>query len=409
MQMYKGVPIITNKHPIEEREGVPHYVMNHIGWDEKYFIHRFRKEALAKINEIHSRKKTPIIIGGTHYYLNSLIFNNKTIETNENKQNSDSNIEVEGKGQLSKDMVDILNGPPEIIYQTLLSKDPKIAGKFHPNDTRRVRRALEIIFLTNKKTSEHYSEQLESVTNESSLNFNTLAFWVYSEKSILDKRLDDRVDKMLDNGGMDEIKELYYYYSSLPERPDCERGIWQVIGFKEFLPWLESGLSDDKLLKQSIIDMKTRTRQYAKRQIKWIKSLLAVDLLKESKHGYTNGGKLYLLDATDLKNWDDNVFQRGALITNDFLQNKACTIDQTPDTLRNMLPKEENTRDNEDKSTEWKHIKCEVCFNNDNSPLILIGDNQYKIHLNSKRHRSNLNRGKRKRDYEAWLAKNESK
>lgn len=394
MQMYKDAPIITNKHPIEERFGIPHHVMNHIEWNEEYFIHRFEQEANAAIKDILDRGKLPIIVGGTHYYLNSLLFDNKTIKY-------DDEITIDKSERLSKEQIEILDGPSEKVYEILKEKDPKIAEKFHPNDTRRIRRALEIIYTTNKKTSEHYQEQ--QVNSHSVLKYKTLPFWIYSEKPVLDKRLDDRVDKMLLNGGMDEIKQLYDYYQRMNPKPDCERGVWQVIGFKEFLPWLENGSGDVNLLKTSIEDMKTKTRQYAKRQIKWIKNNLSSDLSKESKYNYINGGKLFVLDATDLDHWNENVYERGIEITDSFLNNKD-EPPQLPDSLKDLIPINDIDINNEDpKSSQWEHITCDICRNSDDSPLILVGSKQYEIHLKSKRHKSNLQRGKRKREYEEWL------
>lgn len=396
MQMYKGAEIITNKHPIEEREGIPHHVMNHINWNEEYFIHRFEKEALATIDDIHSRGKLPIIVGGTHYYLNSMLFLNKTIKSNEpEKENID---------QLTEEQKQTLDRSSENLFKTLQAVDPIAAGKFHPNDTRRVRRALEIFYTTKKKASEHYEAQIESDQEESGLRFNTLAFWVYAQKPILDKRLDERVDKMLTIGGMDEINELYEFYRTCDPKPDCERGIWQVIGFKEFLPWLKGDRTEEEL-KRSIEDMKTRTRQYAKRQIKWIHSLLAVDLAKEKEHNYVKGGRLFILDATDLSQWKSNVSTRGLDITQNFVDGKEGIIAQAPIGLEELLPLE---AEREPKSTQWKHYTCDTCFNKDNTPVIAIGDKQWEIHQKSNRHKSNINRGKRKREYEEWLAKQQN-
>ncbi|CCH41025.1 tRNA delta(2)-isopentenylpyrophosphate transferase [Wickerhamomyces ciferrii] len=398
MQMYRGAPIITNKHPIEEREGIPHHVMNHIEWDEEYFIHRFEKEALSTIEDIHQRGKLPIIVGGTHYYLNSLLFLNKTIKSDKPKEESPNLLTEEQKA--------ILDGPSDQVFEILKQNDPIAAGKFHPNDTRRIRRALEIFYSTNKKASEHYQEQQVSEKDDSTLRFNTLAFWLFAEKPILDKRLDDRVDKMLEQGGLNEINELYSYYSKSDPKPDCERGIWQVIGFKEFLPWLENGNDSEKELKKSIEDMKTRTRQYAKKQVKWIKNLLAVDLAKEENHNYCKGGRLFLLDATDLSIWGENVTERGVEVTKKFLEAKEGTINQAPENLKELLPSINEPK--EEKSLQWKHFTCDKCFNKDNTPVTAVGEKQWKIHLNSHRHKVNVGKGKRKRDYEEWLAKNQN-
>ena len=229
MQMYKGADIITNKHPIAERDGIPHHVMNHVNWDEEYHIHRFKSESISKINDITSRGKIPIIVGGTHYYLQSLLFSNKTIETtDDNFNNSSTESEVENKDDKFSDMESrlteeenqILNGPSSELIKHLKSVDPKVAEKFHPNDTRRIRRALEIYYLTKIPTSEFYSLQKNKEKTETSLRFKTIFFWLYSDQQILDKRLDERVDDMMKSGAITELQELYDYYRTLNPAPD---------------------------------------------------------------------------------------------------------------------------------------------------------------------------------------------
>ncbi|ODV94195.1 hypothetical protein PACTADRAFT_51074 [Pachysolen tannophilus NRRL Y-2460] len=405
MQMYKRLDIITNKHPIEEREGIEHHVMNHVDWDKEYVIHRFREEAMAKIKEIHERGKVPIIVGGTHYYLQSLLFNNKTIKTNEQILEEDDEMRNLEK-KLTREELNILNdSSPAELYSYLQKIDPIVSEKFHPNDSRRIKRCIEIFFLTKKRASDYYDEQAANKKFESSLNFNTLIFWLWSEQSVLAKRLDDRVDKMLAEGGIDEINELYRYYSSLKVKPDCEHGVFQVIGFKEFLPWLDSNSLQDDLFKKSIMDMKTRTRRYAKRQVKWIKNSLARDLASESLHNFSNGGKIYVLNATDLANWNDEVYQRGSSIAKKFLSSDAGQIlePQTPEGLEDLLPSFENNVDDHSIRTQnWKHYECDICKDDNGKPLVFVGE-QYSIHLKSRKHRSYLNKGKKKREYEERL------
>lgn len=104
MQVYKGVPIITNKHPIEERNGISHHVMNHVDWTEEYYLHRFEKECNDAIKDIHSRGKIAIVVGGTHYYLQCLF--NKHVDS--------------GSKELTIEENQILNSEdPELVYDTL--------------------------------------------------------------------------------------------------------------------------------------------------------------------------------------------------------------------------------------------------------------------------------------------------
>ncbi|CDK28419.1 unnamed protein product [Kuraishia capsulata CBS 1993] len=393
MQMYRSAAILTNKHPMREREGIPHHVMDHVGWNEEYFLHRFKAEALAAIADIHGRGKLPILVGGTHYYLQSILFNNKTIVTS-----NTSEAKISGEEQA------ILDGDPEQLITHLRKYDPEVSEKFHPNDTRRIRRALEIYFTTKKKASEFYGEQKKSDTEESPLRFNTMVFWLYSEKSVLDARLDTRVDKMMEMGAIEELKELYSAYTSFQEPPDLEKGVWQMIGFKEFLPWLESDEPETEkkvLLDQCISKMKQATRKYAKSQVKWIRNLLAPEMNMEQAHGFCKGGKIFLLDATDLHKFEENVMERGEGITKEFLEKvNVEKYHQTPGGMESLLPLSKYT---DSKEKNWKHYVCEVCTDpKTEKPLVFVGS-QYDIHMASNRHKNTVKRLQRRKENEKWI------
>lgn len=406
MQVYEKLDIITNKHPFKERDGIAHHVMDHVNWNEEYFIHRFSKEANNAVEDIHSRGKIPIIIGGTHYYLQNLLFKNKTVGESINK----SKITRE----LTKENVELLDGPVDKIFDMLRQIDPIIAEKFHPEDKRKLRRALEIYMTTGQKPSEIYHEQKLDELEDTSLKYNTLLFWVYSDPEILKDRLDKRVDNMMKLGALDEINELYEFYISQMPVPDCTTGIWQVIGFKEFLPWLEStrklNKADHSLFNQGVDRMKIRTRQYAKYQVKWIKKLLAVELNKEARFNFKYGGKLYLLDATDLGSWDEKVRELGLNIANQFLTTgpSSVTYAQAPEHLQDIFPDSsflDNFNSNKTLGSEknWKHYECTVCKDKQGKNLVAVGEESWQIHLKSRRHKRQLGSGERKRKHEEMI------
>lgn len=424
MQMYHGLDQITNKHPTEERLGVPHHVMDHVKWEEQYYIHRFKRECENAMKKCWDDGKIPILVGGTHYYLQSVLFDNKTIGSNDE-------VEVDAS-KLTKEQKEILNGDSNIIYEKLKEMDPVISQKFHPNDTRRIKRALEVCYVFNEPASSVYGRQRE--TNESngtSLKYDTLFFWVYSKLPQLDTRLDSRVDKMMYNGGLTELGELYKFYqkeilvgNETVEKMDS--GVWQVIGFKEFLPYLNKHGPDtliainsavdtkerneaiDKLLMekefaQCCDEMKLKTRRYARKQIKWIKNLLGPQLKEEEANGFVKFGKIYVLDATNLSLWNEGVGKRGKQICEEFLRlGYVKQFVDIPDSLNDeklIIEKSPNKAEN------WVHHVCEICTDRETGkPLVYVGD-QWEIHLKSKKHRHNLNRGKRKREYEEWLKK----
>ncbi|RCK64115.1 tRNA dimethylallyltransferase, mitochondrial [Candida viswanathii] len=390
MQVYQRLDQITNKHPMEDRKGIPHHIMDYVSWDdEDYHIHKFSADARRAIEEIHARGKVPIVIGGTHYYLQTLLFNNKTID--------DSKTE---KKELTEEEVRVLDGPVDVLFGKLREADPVIAKKFHPLDHRKLRRALEIYYTTGEKPSEIYHEQKLDELESSSLKYNTLFFWVYCDPDVLNERLDARVDKMMESGAIDEIKEMYEFYND--NKHACTSGIWQVIGFKEFLPWLENNQVDQKQFDEGVERMKTRTRQYAKYQVKWIKKSLITELEKESAFDYVNGGKLYILNATDLSVWHEKVDDVGIQITKEFLSNGAngVTIPQAPPELEDLFNTRSTAQSNRilESQENWKHYTCDICKDKQGNALVAVGDHSWNVHIKSKRHKRN-EEGIRKRKH----------
>ncbi|CCG21071.1 Mod5 protein [Candida orthopsilosis Co 90-125] len=389
MQVYKGVDIITNKHPLKERDGIVHHVIDHVGWGEEYFIHRFNKEANKAIEDIHARGKIPIIVGGTHYYLQTLLFNNKTLENEKERELTDGEIKL-------------LDGPTDRLFEELRKIDPLVAEKFHPQDHRKLRRAVEIWYTTGQKPSDLYIEQKLDELEQSSLKYNTLVFWLYSEPKVLQDRLDKRVDKMMEIGAKEEIDELYKFYSE--NNGDCTSGIFQVIGFKEFLPWMENKKQDQANFTHGLERMKIRTRQYAKYQVKWIQKTLHLELQKESKFDYVNGGRLYILDATDLSHWDENVRARGLAVVEQFFQ-QNMTISEAPDNLTHLLIEKSNLKSNKSIGSEkrWKHYKCDICKDKNGVSFIAVGEYSWSLHLNSRRHKKNTNASSKRKHVEEMI------
>lgn len=371
MQMYNGIPIITNKHPIEQRSGIQHHIMNHVPWTEEYYIHRFETECMNAISDIHRRGKVPIIVGGTHYYLQTLF--NKRIDT-------------KVRTPTLEEAAILSSNDPDLIYNNLKKVDPVIASKFHINDTRRVKRMLEIFYTTGEKPSKHYEEQ------DISLKYDTLFLWIYSQPETLDQRLDDRVDTMLSTGGLEEIKELYAYYKKHKlEASKLENGVWQVIGFKEFLPWLDQ--SDNADLADCIEKMKIRTKQYAKKQVKWIKKMLIPDV----------NGQVYVLDATDLSEWDANVSSRATEIVADFINDRKIEALYAPPNLQELLNHE--SKNSPKCNQDWQQYSCNICKDKNDKMLVAIGAKNWEIHLKSRRHKANLNKKSKKHAYEEWQRK----
>ena len=393
MQIYKDVDIVSNKHPIEERNGIPHHLMDFLPLTESYNLKLFEKQCNEKINEIHSRSKLPIVVGGTHYYLQALF--NKSI----NETISKENWTPEQKLFIKENEFN-----PSKLYEELNKIDPLMAKKWHPNDNKRVLRMIEIYYSTGDKPSDIYLNQ------DLSLRYDTLFFWVYSDAEILNQRLDSRVDKMFENGATEEVQFLYKKFKEYKIEEDLEEnmksGIWQVIGFREFLPWLESDCTDKKLFEEGKTIMKTKTRQYAKKQIKWIKNTLIPDI---------KGENMYILDASDLKEWSDNVEDRAACIAKNFLEGKDITkFNKSPEILSNLLDFSalknlENVSNPIELKLNQDKFVCESCKDKNGKNLIIVGEDTYKLHLSGRKHKQGLHYMAKRMKFENWKKEQESK
>lgn len=332
MQLYNGLPIITNKLTVPEQRGIPHHLLGTIDLDEDpWVVTRFKKEASRIISEIRARGKLPIVVGGTSYYLDGLLFEGRVVDDQPALEGAVSNRDALAEQH------PILNGTPEAMLAKLREVDPVMADKWHPNDGRKIRTSLEIYFASGRPASEIYAEQRaqrESKWAASSANHgvqdhglgDTLLFWLYARREPLNERLDKRVDKMVASGLVDETAEVYDYLLgrlAAGGSVDRSKGIWQSIGFRQLEPYLAAlkapaGPPDSaalaKLKDAGIQDTKTATRQYAKYQVRWM-TMKTIPSLQD-EHLLP---RLYLLDSSDLSAWHQEVLSKGVALTGQFL------------------------------------------------------------------------------------------
>ncbi|KKZ66048.1 hypothetical protein EMCG_08219 [[Emmonsia] crescens] len=282
MQMYSGLPIITNQIPAEERQGIPHHLLGCIGFDqEPWRISHFKRECLRTVKEIRARGKLPVLVGGTHYYTQAVLFKEAILDRGgendedgggEQEKMMDADVESYKAATPRSEDFPILNGPPEMILQKLREVDPVMAGRWHPNDTRRIYRSLEIYLQTGRPASEIYQEQqrlkdaastshkpslqdLADVENSTTTNlspvnaeaghlrFPTLLFWVHTKDEELTRRLSQRVDSMAEQGLVAEAESLFNYLNEKKAQGvdiDRTRGVWVSIGFKELEPYFRA-------------------------------------------------------------------------------------------------------------------------------------------------------------------------
>lgn len=338
--MYKGLPIITNKIPEHERNGIPHHLLDFIGLQEKpWSVSQFVKASSRIIEEIRSRGKLPIVVGGTHYYTHALLFKDAilTKEVDEGQPPKD-------RREASQQEFPILSRPSEEMFQKLQEVDPEMARRWHPKDRRKIQRSLEIWLRTGRKASDVYDEQQQQLargsntsgagdvdaidsdgdgTDETGLRYPTLLLWLEADDAVLKQRLNSRVDSMVEQGLVREATSLASFEKDLHSKGtmvDKSSGIWVSIGYKEMHPWIEGQASDsDPAAKPPTLDaaiesVKAGTRRYAKRQNQYIRIRLA-NALKAANSLQT----LLLFDCSALDRWDTEVAEPTESVVKAFL------------------------------------------------------------------------------------------
>jgi tRNA dimethylallyltransferase len=402
MQMYDGLPIITNKIAREEQHGIPHHLLGFIALDEEpWRVGLFKKRASQIIREIRSRGRLPILVGGTHYYTQSLLIEESLVseQANEDEQNL---TELANKEMAEN--FPILSEPTESILDRLREIDPVMASRWHPNDRRKIQRSLEIFLQTGKKASDVYSEQKErknlaknptdstegaGASDSDVERISPLIFWVHADPETLKSRLDHRVDKMMQAGLLAEVKSMDDFlvrHRNLRQEVDSSRGIWISIGWKEFEPYLsalKSGTESEKrlsdLLALSLEKTKAATRQYASRQTRWIRLKLINGLSNQNLLD-----RLYLLDGTDLSNWPKAVSDPALEVTADFLAGHELRAPSSiSETARELLAPQ-RPYDLSDRRDLWVRHECEICH------TVCTTEEQWQDHIKGRAHRRGL-------------------
>lgn len=237
MQVYKNMPIATAVANKEEQDGVPHHLVEFLNTDETFSVADYVELAKSKIAEITSRGRVPIVAGGTGLFVDSLV---KNISFSEVGSNAEIRTELAEKSN-------------EELYEKLLKLDPNAAVDIHPNNRKRVIRALELCMSGTSKTEQ----------NENSLlcdsPYDALYIGIgYKDRQKLYNRINKRVDLMLEAGLENEARQM------LGKQGLTAR---QAIGHKELQPYIDGKITLD----EAIENLKRETRRYAKRQLTWFR------------------------------------------------------------------------------------------------------------------------------------------
>lgn len=259
MQVYKHMDIGSAKIMPEEMCGIKHYLIDALEPSEEFNIVVFQKMAKEALAEIYANGQIPIVAGGTGFYIQALLYD---IDFENQDTNEVYRAELE---EIAKTQGN------EVLHNRLREVDPVSAEKIHANNVKRVIRALEFYKLTGKPISEHNEAEQQK---ESPYNF---AYFVLTDdRENLYKRIDLRVDIMLKNGLLDEVKKLkdMGYHREMVSM--------QGLGYKEILDYLDGKLT----LEEAIYILKRETRHFAKRQLTWFRREKEVIWMDKSKFNY---------------------------------------------------------------------------------------------------------------------------
>ena len=244
MQVYKYMDIGSAKIRPEEMDGVPHYLVDELLPEEEFHIVKFQQMAKAAMEEIYAKGKVPILVGGTGFYIQAVT---KDIDFTQADQEDGYRRELE---QLAAEKGN------DYLHTMLQEVDPVSAKEIHANNVKRVIRALEFYHQNQSPISAHNQEQKGHETP-----YNLAYFVLNVPRELLYKRIDDRIDEMLEEGLLEEVEQL--------KKRGCHRGMvsMQGLGYKEILAYLEG----EYPLEEAVRVLKRDTRHFAKRQLTWFR------------------------------------------------------------------------------------------------------------------------------------------
>ncbi len=243
MQIYKGMDIGTAKPNLEEMQGIPHHMIDVVDMNTRYSVADFVGDARVAINDVQNRGKVPVIAGGTGLYMDSVLNNIEFFEFD---------CDPDFRGKMEKIAEDEGN---EALHNRLKELDPEAAENIHPNNVRRVIRALEVC---------EFSGMTFSRANELSRQkpvYDSLIIGIDVPRPYLYERINLRVDQMMEKGLYKEVEILY------KSGADRNSTAMQAIGYKEILDSIEGRVSPEEAVEK----IKMETRRYAKRQLTWFK------------------------------------------------------------------------------------------------------------------------------------------
>ncbi|MCL2400186.1 MAG: tRNA (adenosine(37)-N6)-dimethylallyltransferase MiaA [Defluviitaleaceae bacterium] len=245
MQLYRGMDIGTAKPSIEERKGIPHHLIDVVDPNESFSVAIFQKMAGETIFDIHSRGKIPILAGGTGFYINAVV--HKGLLSSEMPEADDTNIRKELLQQATEKGNMFLHDRLKIV-------DHPSAERIHPNNIKRVVRALAYYEVNGKPISSH-RPVIDTL-------YNTLFIVLHRDRALLYEAIDKRVEDMVIRGLVEEVEKLLH--NGVNETATS----MQALGYKEIIPFIKGQCT----LEEAVTAIKQGSRRYAKRQLTWFRN-----------------------------------------------------------------------------------------------------------------------------------------
>jgi len=250
IQIFKEGHILSAKPSLQEQEGIVHYLLDEKELDYRLDIASFKKEASALITKINRQGMIPIVVGGSGLYLKALLYDYNLDQI----QSKSQDIEIKYQNYSNEDLFDVL-----------ANLDPQAAAILHPNNRKRVLRGIDIALHNKMNKSEFIASQKKEMM------YDALVIGLNMDRESLYERINLRVDKMVENGLVEEVDDLIQRYNMFSEFQ-----LFQAIGFKEFLPYYNLEIP----LNLVFDNIKQNSRRYAKKQLTWLHNQMQVTWLE---------------------------------------------------------------------------------------------------------------------------------
>ena len=273
MQIYKDMDIGTAKVTEEEKQGIEHYLVDFVSPSERYTVSNFKKDCETAIEEILAKGKTPIVVGGTGLYVNSLIYG---IEYQDMAFDEEYRNELMKKAENEEGL--------KLLYEEANNIDKEAMKIISPNDKKRILRVLEIYHATGKTKTE-----LEVLSRSKGVKYDFKVFAINMDRDKLYDRINRRVDLMIESGLIEETKSVLQMNLS-------DTAI-KAIGYKELIPYINNQSSLDDCIEK----LKMETRRYAKRQLTWFRRNKMINWIYIDRYSSLNDIVKVAVDIIDKK------------------------------------------------------------------------------------------------------------